>query len=87
MLAQRWLGLAWNEFWDGEPAALIDARMASAEKLQTLENSMRLGMPELSESRGVQAARTDYLKTYWSIHKEFSAVGRVHDPAQNKDGS
>ena len=68
------LGLTWPEFWDGQPAVILDALMGAAERIQTIDTAMRLGLPELAESTSVQFARTKYLKTYWEIRRRFDPV-------------
>lgn len=67
----RWLRLTWPQFWDGLPAAVLDASMAAGERIQKIEDAMRLGMPEIAESQSLQQARTAYLKAYWKIRNHY----------------
>ena len=41
--------------------------MTSAQRYDTLETALRLGLPELAESDSVKGSRTAYLKTYAAL--------------------
>lgn len=54
--------MAWHEFWDGEPALLIDERLRAALRLEHERMAAMTGRRALPKGRDAKQARRAFLK-------------------------